>query len=92
MQGKEGKATRMRRTFVRRSEGRPQPRRRPAPKSPREKCPRQGSNLYAVSDTGPSNQPVYQFQHVGPNQLNIPANSHARGGTRTLTRLTPTGS
>ena len=30
-----------------------------------EKCPRQDSNLYAVSDTGPSNQPVYQFQHVG---------------------------
>ncbi len=36
-----------------------------------KKCPRQDSNLYAVSDTGPSNQPVYQFQHVGnscPNQ------------------------
>ena len=30
-----------------------------------EECPRQDSNLYAVSDTGPSNQPVYQFQHVG---------------------------
>jgi hypothetical protein len=30
-----------------------------------EKCPRQDSNLYAVSGTGPSNQPVYQFQHVG---------------------------
>jgi hypothetical protein len=29
------------------------------------KCPRQDSNLYAVSGTGPSNQPVYQFQHVG---------------------------
>ena len=28
-------------------------------------CPRQDSNLYAVSGTGPSNQPVYQFQHVG---------------------------
>jgi hypothetical protein len=34
-------------------------------KSRRQKCPRQDSNLYAVSDTGPSNQPVYQFQHVG---------------------------
>jgi hypothetical protein len=29
-------------------------------------CPRQDSNLYAVAGTGPSNQPVYQFQHVGP--------------------------
>jgi hypothetical protein len=28
-------------------------------------CPRQDSNLYAISGTGPSNQPVYQFQHVG---------------------------
>ena len=30
-----------------------------------KKCPRQDSNLYAISGTGPSNQPVYQFQHVG---------------------------
>ena len=28
-------------------------------------CPRQDSNLYVLSNTGPSNQPVYQFQHVG---------------------------
>ena len=41
----------------------------PYAKSAHEKCPRQDSNLYAVSDTGPSNQPVYQFQHVGPNPL-----------------------
>jgi hypothetical protein len=40
--------------------------RRDAPKSAAQKCPRQDSNLYAVSGTGPSNQPVYQFQHVGP--------------------------
>ncbi len=40
-------------------------RHRPTPKSPTKECPRQDSNLYAVSDTGPSNQPVYQFQHVG---------------------------
>ena len=39
--------------------------RRVAPKIRRQKCPRQDSNLYAVSGTGPSNQPVYQFQHVG---------------------------
>ena len=32
---------------------------------PSNECPRQDSNLYAVSGTGPSNQPVYQFQHVG---------------------------
>ena len=59
----------------------------------REKCPRQDSNLYAVSDTGPSNQPVYQFQHVGhlPN-LAESSRTNARGGTRTLTGLTPTGS
>ncbi len=37
----------------------------------REKCPRQDSNLYAVSDTGPSNQPVYQFQHVGDQSESI---------------------
>ncbi len=37
----------------------------PYAKSAREKCPRQDSNLYAVSDTSPSNWPVYQFQHVG---------------------------
>ena len=37
----------------------------PGAKYRRQKCPRQDSNLYAVSDTGPSNQPVYQFQHVG---------------------------
>ena len=30
-------------------------------------CPRQDSNLYAISGTGPSNQPVCQFQHVGDN-------------------------
>jgi hypothetical protein len=36
------------------------------------KCPRQDSNLYAVSDTGPSNQPVYQFQHVGANNYVSP--------------------
>jgi hypothetical protein len=30
-----------------------------------DECPRQDSNLYAISGTGPSNQPVYQFQHVG---------------------------
>ena len=35
-------------------------------RAPFTKCPRQDSNLYAVSGTGPSNQPVYQFQHVGP--------------------------
>ena len=29
------------------------------------RCPRQDSNLHAISGTGPSNQPVYQFQHVG---------------------------
>ncbi len=34
VQGKEGKATRLRRTLVRRREGRPQSRRRTAPKSP----------------------------------------------------------
>ena len=42
-------------------------------------CPRQDSNLYALSGTGPSNQPVYQFQHVG----------NARGGTRTPTGFPP---
>jgi hypothetical protein len=47
------------------------------------KCPRQDSNLYAVSGTGPSNQPVYQFQHVGS------ARTNARRGTRTLTGLLP---
>ena len=36
---------------------------------PTTKCPRQDSNLYAVSGTGPSNQPVYQFQHVGNIQM-----------------------
>src|SRR5687767_11092967 len=46
-----------------------------------ETCPRQDSNLYAVTGTGPSNQPVYQFQHVG--------GVHARGGTRTLTGSLP---
>ena len=30
-----------------------------------QQCPRQDSNLYVLSNTGPSNQPVYQFQHVG---------------------------
>ena len=59
------------------------------------KCPRQDSNLYAVSDTGPSNQPVYKFQHVGIKWTELPISSavqDARGGTRTLTGLTPTGS
>ena len=28
-------------------------------------CPGQDSNLHAISGTGPSNQPVYQFQHLG---------------------------
>ena len=59
------------------------------------KCPRQDSNLYAVSDTGPSNQPVYQFQHVGIDltcMTNQDIVQDARGGTRTLTGLTPTGS
>ena len=36
-------------------------------------CPRQDSNLYALSGTGPSNQPVYQFQHVGSARLRKPA-------------------
>ena len=57
---------------MRRKEGRPQSRRRAAPKASAKKCPRQDSNLYAVSDTGPSNQPVYQFQHVGPSHLITP--------------------
>ena len=35
------------------------------------KCPRQDSNLYVLSNTGPSNQPVYQFQHVGDQLLHI---------------------
>ena len=34
-------------------------------------CPRQDSNLYVLSNTGPSNQPVYQFQHVGDVFLKI---------------------
>ena len=34
-------------------------------KSAEQRCPRQDSNLYSLSGTGPSNQPVYQFQHVG---------------------------
>jgi hypothetical protein len=46
-------------------------------------CPRQDSNLYAISGTGPSNQPVYQFQHVGSQER------HARRGIRTLTGLLP---
>ena len=63
-----------------------------------EECPRQDSNLYAVSDTGPSNQPVYQFQHVGKSlaKAGISLSHHqkdgpndARGGTRTLTGLPP---
>jgi hypothetical protein len=29
------------------------------------RCPGQDSNLHAISGTGPSNQPVYQFQHLG---------------------------
>ena len=28
-------------------------------------CRGQDSNLHAISGTGPSNQPVYQFQHLG---------------------------
>jgi hypothetical protein len=39
------------------------------------KCPRQDSNLYAVSDTGPSNQPVYQFQHVGDTSVVEPGSN-----------------
>ena len=39
--------------------------RRHAAKAAAKECPRQDSNLYALSGTGPSNQPVYQFQHVG---------------------------
>jgi hypothetical protein len=31
----------------------------------RAKCPQQDSNLYAISGTGTSSQPVCQFQHVG---------------------------
>ena len=84
----------MMRTFVRRSEDHRCPDTAYA-KSAREKCPRQDSNLYAVSDTGPSNQPVYQFQHVGIKWTDLPISSavqDARGGTRTLTGLTPTGS
>jgi hypothetical protein len=49
------------------------PRTRPT-NSNAEECPRQDSNLYAVSDTGPSNQPVYQFQHVGNSPLRIREN------------------
>ena len=64
---------------MRRKEGRPQSRRRAAPKASAKKCPRQDSNLYAVSDTGPSNQPVYQFQHVGPNHLTAPTHQSCSG-------------
>ena len=39
--------------------------RRPFITRARRQCPRQDSNLYAISGTGPSNQPVCQFQHVG---------------------------
>ena len=94
VQGKEGKATlpeAYNHTPQGGSTAAPTP---PCAKSVREKCPRQDSNLYAVSDTGPSNQPVYQFQHVGkscPNQTET-SKTNARGGTRTLTGLTPTGS
>src|SRR5690606_7536819 len=63
-------------------------------RSPPRKCPRQDSNLYAVSGTGPSNQPVYQFQHVGDElrrdqPVHPGGGRHARGGTRTLTGLPP---
>jgi hypothetical protein len=43
-------------------------------------CPRQDSNLYAVSGTGPSNQPVYQFQHVGL----LPANDRTARRRRAM--------
>ena len=36
-----------------------------------QQCPRQDSNLYVLSNTGPSNQPVYQFQHVGANRYHV---------------------
>ncbi len=49
------------------------------PRSPVWKCPREDSNLHAVSGTGPSNQPVYQFQHVGVSP--VPAR-HRRSGKR----------
>src|SRR5262245_45873884 len=39
----------------------------------RTTCPRQDSNLYAISGTGPSNQPVCQFQHVGRTPLRLRA-------------------
>ena len=54
-------------------------------------CPREDSNLHAVSGTGPSNQPVYQFQHVGelPRACRPDRTAYARRGTRTLTRLPP---
>ena len=56
------------------------------------KCPRQDSNLYAVTGTGPSNQPVYQFQHVGGITRPLCGTvGHARGGTRTLTGSPPQG-
>ena len=42
---------------------------------PPQRCPRQDSNLYAVSGTGPSNQPVYQFQHVGEPRLLLAVSS-----------------
>ncbi len=61
------------------TEGRPQSRHRPTPKASAKKCPRQDSNLYAVSDTGPSNQPVYQFQHVGPNHVIRPTHQSCSG-------------
>ena len=46
------------------------------------RCPREDSNLHAVAGTGPSNQPVYQFQHVG-------LACHARKRTRTSTGIPP---
>ena len=64
----------------------------PGAEDPPRKCPRQDSNLYAVSGTGPSNQPVYQFQHVGKDLHVTNSVTNARRGTRTLTGLTPTGS
>jgi hypothetical protein len=40
-------------------------RRQVAPQMQGLECPGQDSNLHAISGTGPSNQPVYQFQHLG---------------------------
>ena len=54
-------------------------------------CPGQDSNLHAISGTGPSNQPVYQFQHLGSPARHPAARIHisARRGSRTLTGFPP---